>query len=202
MQNSDYYPNLDVGYIFSKSWGVFKDNMGFVLGVLVVQILIVMVSAVIPILPLLISGPLQAGIYLLLVRLVRDEDVALQDMFEGFKEFGRTLGVYWLYSLVVMVGLILLVVPGVVLAIGLMPAMFLVLDANYGVSDTLQESWEMTRGHKMSLLVLYLAIMGVVILGVLVFVVGAVFAIAFSYVVIATAYDELAQAHLGDVQGH
>ena len=74
-----------------------------------------------------------------------------------------------------------------------MPAMYLVLDENYGVGDTLQESWDMTKGHKWSIFVLLLAIMGVMILGLLAFFVGAIFAAAFSYVVMATAYDELAQ---------
>jgi len=195
MESTEYYPNLEVGHIFSRSWEVFKANMGLVFGVLAVQILVTMISAIIPIIgPLLIGGPLGAGVYFVLVRLVRDEEVVVRDMFDGFKEFGRTLGVYWLYSIVVMVGMILFVVPGLILAIGLMPAMYLVLDSNYGVGDTLQESWEMTKGHKWSLFVLSLAIMGIIILGVLAFLVGAIFAIAFAYVVMAAAYDELSQA--------
>jgi uncharacterized membrane protein len=194
MESLDYYPDLGVGHVFSKSWGVFRENMGLVFAVVIVHILIVAISSFTFILPLLIMGPLQAGTYFLFVRLVRDEEVELRDMFDGFKEFGRALGVYWLYALVVVVGTLLLVIPGIVLALGLMPAVYLVLDAEHGVGDTMQEAWEMTKGHKWALFVLFLAIIGIVILGVLVFIVGAFFAGTFSYIVLATAYDELSQA--------
>jgi len=197
MESTEYYPNLEVGHLFSRSWEVFKANIGLVFGVLIVQFLILIILAAIPVigwlLSLLIVGPLQAGAYFVFVRMVRDEDVVVRDMFDGFKEFGRTLGVYWLYSIVIMIGTLLLVVPGIILAVGLMPAMYLVLDANYGIVDTLKESWDMTKGYKWSLFVLFLAIFGIVILGTLVFLVGAIFAIAFAYVVVATAYDELSQ---------
>ncbi len=49
MESTEYYPNLEVGHIFSRSWEVFKANMGLVFGVLAVQILVTMISAIIPI---------------------------------------------------------------------------------------------------------------------------------------------------------
>jgi uncharacterized membrane protein len=158
--------------------------MGLVFAIAVVQILVLAISAIIPFLPLLITGPLQAGCYYAFVRIVRGEAVEVRDMFDGFQEFGRSLGVYWLYSLA-------LVVPGIILALGLMPAMYLVLDDRYGIGDTLQESWDMTRGYKWSIFVIGLVIFLLLVLGLLVFIVGAVFVAVYAYIIMATVYDEL-----------
>lgn len=192
MESSTYYPNLGVSYVFGRAWDIFRENMGLVFGIVAVQILVLMAAAFIPILPLIIGGPLQCGAYYAILKIVRGEEVEVKNVFDGFQEFGRTLGVYWAYALVVGVGLLLLLIPGLILGLGLWPAFFLVMDERYGIGDTLQEAWEMTKGHKWSLLVIYIAIAALMLVGLLAFVIGILFAVVFAYVVGAVAYDELA----------
>jgi uncharacterized membrane protein len=194
MESEYYYPNLEVRYVFTRAWEVFRENMGIVFGIVIVQILILGAASFIPLLPLLLAGPLSAGCYYAIVRLVRGEEVEIRDMFDGFKQFGRTFGVYFMYAIFVGIGMILLVVPGVIAAIGLMPAMYLVLDANYSVGDTLRESWEMTRGYRWSIFVIALVIGLLSIVGLIALIIGAFFVGVYGYVVMATVYDELAQA--------
>ncbi len=72
------------------------------------------------------------------------------------------LGVAILVGLVVMIGLILLIVPGVIAACALLIAVPLFLDQNTGVIDSLQRSFEMTKGNwlKIFLMLLIFGIVG------------------------------------------
>lgn len=56
-----------------------------------------------------------------------------------------------LYTLIMLVGLVALIVPGIVLSVMLFPAFFLVLDKNMGPIEALKQSKELTRGHKMDI---------------------------------------------------
>lgn len=192
MESSAYYPNLSVGHVFGRAWEVFRDNMGLIFGIVAVQMLVPMVAVVIPILPPIIVGPLQCGAYYAILKIVRDEEVEVKNVFDGFEEFGRTLGVSWAYALIVGVGLMFLFVPGLILGLGLWPALFLVMDEQFGIGDTLQEAWEMTKGHKWSLFAIYLAIAGLMLVGLFAFIIGILFVAVFAYVVGAVVYDELA----------
>jgi uncharacterized membrane protein len=193
MEEQYDYPDLSVGHVLRRSWEIFRANMGLVFAIAVVQVLILSIAGVIPVLPLLVAGPLTAGCNYTLVRLVRGEDVEIRDVFDGFKEFGRTLGVSLAEILLIVIGTILLIVPGVIVAVGLFPALYLVLDADHGVKDTLRVSWELMRGYKWDLFVLSVVVFLLCLLGVLALVIGAVFVGVYATVVMATAYDELSK---------
>ncbi|MBI5456712.1 DUF975 family protein [Candidatus Kaiserbacteria bacterium] len=81
--------------------------------------------------------------------------------------FGRIL-----VGIVVIVGLILLIVPGVILSFGFMFTSYLIVDKGLGPVAAMKESWRITKGHKWQLALLGLAFAGLNILGLLALVVG------------------------------
>jgi len=72
-----------------------------------------------------------------------------------------------------MVGMVFFIVPGIILACGLFPAIFLVLDADYSIMDTLHKSWEMTKGKKLDIFI------NGIVFNLLTFVAGLVFFLVF-----------------------
>jgi uncharacterized membrane protein len=197
--------NLDVGYLFSRSWEVFKENWALLAGVFLVYSILSggpsqlsdedsLFGSLIGLIQLIITGPLLAGTYYVALKLIRREPAEFVEMFDGFKVFGKAVGVFILYSVLLGIGIILLIVPGIIVAVGLWPAMFLVTQADLGITDTLRKAWDMTRGYKMNLFLVGLALFGLNLLGLLAFIVGVIFTGAFSLLVVAAAYDELEQA--------
>ncbi len=71
--------------------------------------------------------------------------------FSGGDRFLAMLAVNFLVYLGVALGMVLLIVPGIVLALGWALAGPLVVDANYSAVEALRESWEAMRGQKMQL---------------------------------------------------
>ncbi|MEM1042386.1 MAG: hypothetical protein AAGI91_07125 [Bacteroidota bacterium] len=198
-----YVPNLGIGYLFARSWPLFKEHLWVLVGATAIYIVVASIgsdpflddfgvgSGVLNIVGFAITGPLTAGLYWMMLRVHRSERPAFGDLFIGFNEFGRAFGVYALSALATVLGLLLFVVPGIIIGVGLWPSLFLVMDGDRGVMDTLQEAWAMTSGYRLQLFLIGLVLFVLLLLGVLALVVGIFFTGAFGLLVVAGAYEEL-----------
>jgi uncharacterized membrane protein len=77
-----------------------------------------------------------------------------------------------LYGLIVLVGIILLIVPGIIVAYMFLYVGYLIIDRNMGPIDALQESRALTDGYKMDLFLFSLVVALINILGVVCLFVG------------------------------
>jgi len=75
-------------------------------------------------------------------------------------------------GIVVIVGLILLIIPGIILAVRLQYATYLVVDKNLGALEAIKKSWKITRGNTWNLFFLGIILGLINILGVLCLLVG------------------------------
>ena len=113
-----------------------------------------------------------------------------------FKENWKLLWHYILAvvlsGLCVVVGLILLVVPGIMAQVGLMLVPFLILDKDMQPLAALKESWRLTKGYKWSLFGFLLLVICINVLGALVtFGVGLLVTAPLSLLVITYLYREI-----------
>lgn len=93
---------------------------------------------------------------------------------------------YVLYTLLVVIGFILLIVPGLYLAIKYQYVQYLIVDKNMDVIEAFKESGKMTDGHKWNLLLLAFLFVAIVILGVMALGIGLL--VALPIVMVAQAY--------------
>lgn len=201
-----YRPNLSVGHLFARSWPLFKEHLGVLVGAFVVYSILVGMGSdwgdggssmsLLSLVSFVISGPLTAGLYGMMLRVQRGEPVVFPDLFEGFREFARAFGVYVLSFLAFVVGLVFLVVPGIIVAVGLWPGLFLVMDDDLGVVDILKEAWALTDGYRLQLFGLGVVMFFFTLAGLLAFIVGVFFTGAFTTLVMAAAYEELVLAEV------
>lgn len=105
-------------------------------------------------------APLYAGQYLLSYKVVRGEAVTFREFFRGFNRWGTLIGVSLITSLIVGIGMMLLVIPGIAWALMFAFAPIVVLDPwtpdgvprRVGVFDALRTSRDLTKGYKGTLL--------------------------------------------------
>jgi len=107
------------------------------------------------------------------------------------RPFWKYVGTGILVSLAIIVGLILLIVPGVIIALMFMFSAFIVIDRELGPIDAMAGSNRITRGHKWSLLGLVLMLFLINLLGALAFVVGLLVSVPVTVLAFTHAYRVL-----------
>jgi uncharacterized membrane protein len=209
--------------IFRKSWNTFKEQWGLLIGVLVIVFGLefafgaldamlqsqesMIASILIIIISVFVGVIIQIGVTEMLLKLSKGQSAKLLDMIGDY-----TLAVTFfvggiVYGLIVLVGLLLFIVPGVVWAIKYSQWRFLVIEKRMGVFESLRESGKITQGSKMDLFVFGLALFGIFILSVIPLGLGLVISVPFSMlasvyvyrVLVDTPQTERAPSETGDV---
>ena len=114
-----------------------------------------------------IGSFMAGGMITFMLKVARGEPYDFGDIFRGGSFFVNILVAKLLVGIAVVFGLALLIVPGVILALGLGMTNMLIVDRNMGAVDAMKESWRITTGHKGSLLVYCLLAFGLMLLGLL-----------------------------------
>jgi uncharacterized membrane protein len=135
----------------------------FMMGFGILGIVLHLVSFIVNI---AVSSFFTAGIAKFALKVVKGEPYAFGDVFAGGAYFLSVLVAQFIISLAVGLGFVLLIVPGVILALGLSMSIPLVVDRNLGPIDALGESWKLTEGNRMNLFVFGLIAIGLSIAGV------------------------------------
>lgn len=96
-----------------------------------------------------------------------------------------------LMAIIVTLGLCLFIIPGIYLALRLQFYAALIVEDNAGIIESLQRSWEITRGQGMSLFMLMLAMIGICILGLILLGIGIFVAMPLIYMMYAYVFRKL-----------
>jgi uncharacterized membrane protein len=121
------------------------------------------------------------------------ESVKINDLWNP-KPFWFYLAGQILVGLVVILGFILLIVPGIILALGLLFSSYLIIDKGKGPIEAMKESWRITKGHKWQLLLFVLALAGLNILGFLLLLVGLLVTVPVTMLAMVHVYRKLEHA--------
>jgi len=198
---------LSVSECIRFGWATFKKNPWLFVGALAILFAISSVSS-------LISGAVSAskhelaiivmfiasitlGTYVemamtsfLLKAHESTEGITFQSVISSLP-FWKYLGAKILVGVVVAIGFVLLIVPGVILMLMFLMTQYLVIDRSLGPIEALKESNRITKGHKFQLLLLVLAVAGLNILGALALLVGLLVSIPVSMLAVVHAYRVL-----------
>lgn len=142
---------------------------------------------------LVLSVVSYGGIYMFL-KAARDESFEVVQMFDGFKtNFWNIVLANLLTTILVGIGIVLLIVPGIIIACRLAFVPYLVMDQKMDAVKALEKSWQMTRGHGwtiffMGLLAIPIALGGLILLGV-----GIIFSIMWISTSFASMYHAVEQ---------
>lgn len=139
------------------------------------------------------------GTWRYLIRLARGEPAVLGDLF-GPGPFLTMFGAMIVAGIGTLIGLVFCIVPGVILALGLMLYMGLIVDKRLGAIESLTESWRLTSGHKVQIFVLWLFTIGVALAGIIACCVGFVVALPIIQLSYAYLYLKLTGQEVVQVQ--
>ncbi len=174
-----------------------KGKWGLAIGAFLVVYLIGGAIQAIPkggggILYLIIGGPFALGMAIFSLSFSRHQEPRFEQVFEGFREFGRALGAYLLIILYVFLWLLLLIVPGIIAALSYsMTFFFMVDDSSVKAPDALKKSKQMMKGYKWKLFRLYLRFFGWALLCILTLGIGFLWVTPWFHVTTAHFYNDI-----------
>ena len=186
-----------------EGWRAFRRYHGPLIGAFLVatvlQVLIALPGAgstegrqmLVTIVALALAGPLEAGQAWVVLKGVRRRGPRVGDLFQGFRRFGDALLAYVLTSLIILVGLLLAVVPGVLFWLKYSVVFYALMDQRLSGREAMRESARLTKGHRGKIFLLGLTLLGLNILGAAAFLVGLLVTVPVSYASMAALYGRL-----------
>jgi len=142
--------------------------------------------------PLLIGGAFSLGAATFSLAIARDENAKLEMIFYGFKYYVKTLGLFLLMMLFILLWMLLLIVPGIIAAISYALVFYIMHDdPNIGAMEAIDKSKKMMYGYKWKYFCLGLRFIGWFILGILSLGIGFLWIVPYMSISQAKFYDDV-----------
>lgn len=142
-----------------------------------------------------VMGLFYFGQYSFFLKISRNQKVEINELWSKTNMYLPYLGVSILVGIIVGVGFILLVIPGIILALGYSQVYYIILDdEKIGITDAMKKSREMMKGHKWEFFVLGLSFIGWLLLGILTLGILYFWLIPYMEVTLCNFYNKLKEA--------
>lgn len=176
-----------------------SGNWGLAIGTFLVYGIIISSLQFIPVvgsvLALFIAGPMLVGVSMFSLSLSRSENARLEQIFEGFKNYGTVLGAYLLMVLFIFLWMLLLIIPGIIAAIAYSQTFYILAeDDTIGSMDALKKSKEMMDGYKWKYFCLGLRFIGWALLCILTLGIGFLWLSPYIQISYAKFYEDIKAA--------
>lgn len=198
-------PKFMISEVFSTSWKYTKSQIwvlvGLFIGYFILSSIISMFGMpaqgstvgkiVVNLINAIISSVFMLGYIKNLFQTMDGEE----PQFSAYGQQSRKIITYLVASIimgiVVTIGIFLLIVPGIYLAIRLQFYSVYIVEEDCGIIESLQKSWNLTKGQVMPLFLLILAMIGIAIVGCILFFVGLFVAVPLIYMMQCYAFRKL-----------
>ncbi|MGB5266504.1 MAG: hypothetical protein WBN30_07950 [Polyangiales bacterium] len=168
----------------SESWALFKDDLVlYVVATLLVFVISAVTLGV-------CAGPMIVGFIKLVRKRMRGEEGTATDVFDGFSEFGASLIAMILIGIGVVIGSMLLVLPGIIFGFITAFTFHAIALDGLGATTAIGQSYTLIKENLAPSLVLLLIVAVLnAVGGSIIF--GSLFATPFSLIVMTIAYQRL-----------
>ncbi len=195
---------LDFGAIFRESWTLLRTNATLVTKVFGVMVIFSLMSnALLAQTSGVIQAVLQLGSFILqllfgigstyiVLAIAANKPVELSALWQFTDKLLNYLILMVIYSLLVTVGFLLLVIPGVVWATKYGLAPLIIAWKKMEAMEAMRLSAQMTDGYKLQLFIFYLIIVVMNILGAVAFMVGLLITAPLTYIASGVVFHKLA----------
>ena len=141
----------------------------------------------------LIAGPLAVGGAFFALNIVREQAAKTDDLFFGFNNnLGNSILAYLLVFVFVFIGFVLLIIPGIIVALAFSQTWFILAEnPSMDSYDAIIKSKNMMNGYKWQYFKIGLRLIGLGLLCLLTLGIGFLWLLPYQYVVYAKFYEQL-----------
>lgn len=192
MNSGNVSADFAIGDLFSKAWGLFTQNVGLLLGAVVLTSIIGIVGSLFTygLAGLVLTGPLVYGLSAISLNLVRGKSAEFNLLFSGFQRFLPSFMAFLLISLFVTIGTMLCVLPGLFVGIIYMLTFFYMVDQQLDFWPAMEASRKTVMANFSKWFILGLVLVALNFAGVLICGIGQLVTAPLSLLMVAAAYDQ------------
>jgi uncharacterized membrane protein len=137
----------------------------------------------------LLTFPLGYGLALAYLRAARGESPQVEDLFVPYQRvFVSSMVANILVGMLVILGLFLLIIPGIIILVRLTFVPFVLLEGELGPLEAIHASWQRSAGYGWIILAVWLLSIPIVLLGLAMLVVGVIPALMLVQLAVASLY--------------
>ena len=202
--------HLDFSGLLGQAWSIFKEKWGKILGFFFVFFLIEMLAqwpismadsagaseaflAILNIALWFFDVFISAGFVSAVLKISRQQDFAIADIFSKAEVFWRYLGGSLLFGLIVVAGTVFLIVPGIYLALTYWPIYYLIIDKGMSICEAFKAAKQMTMGTKWTMFLFQLMMLALIILGAIPLGLGLIIVIPVMTIASTLIYNKLVE---------
>ncbi len=144
-----------------------------------------------PISGLLLGGPAMASYFHLAHLASKGQQIEISDFFRGFDKAGNLIKLSLLIFLIVSLGLLMLIIPGIYFAVSYVFSHLFVWFYDKDPTEAIRLSKLTVSGNFRQILLLFLILAGINLLGLMALGVGILLTMPFSFCVVYAAFDDI-----------
>lgn len=196
---------IPMGDVIGYGWNAFKQHAALLISVHVVALLVPGfirwmgervsrsdgMSFLLHLVEFVVSCAIELGILKIALRIRDGKPVEFANLFDSFDLVGYYLAAAVLSMIATAIGLMLLIVPGIIIAVRLLFTGFWIVDERRGPLDAIQRSWDLSSGLTLDLFLFGILLIAINILGVLLLGVGVLVTLPVTTLAVADLYRRL-----------
>lgn len=165
--------SIDIGAAMAEGWAIYKREPLLLSSATLLLLVINTIATNIPFLNMVLYGPMLAGLYILVMRVARSESAGFGNLFDGFRQFFvPTVLASIVTSLLITLGILLLVLPGIFLALVYGFTYLFIVDRQLDFWPAMEASRKTITAHFWQYLLLALLFLLICLLGAIPFGLG------------------------------
>ena len=129
---------------------------GLAIGIILTYIVIISSAQMVPkvggLISLILTGPMTLGLCRFALAISRKQNARFSQLFDGFQNFGVTLGAYLLQTIFILLWSLLLIIPGIIAVLAYSQTFFIIAENDtIGPLEAITKSKEIMAGNKWKL---------------------------------------------------
>lgn len=188
--------SIDIGSCISRGINLVVGNLGLIVGAFVLAFVLIVGVGLVPILGWIASffvGPaLIGGLYLIVLKRLRGQEATIADVFSGFSGAIMQYALAGIVSgILVSIGFLLLVVPGIYLAVSYIFTFALICDKQLEFWTAMEVSRRVVTQNWFSMFALIIVAALLATAGLIAILIGFLVTAPVAFAAVAVAYEDL-----------